>query len=319
MTMVVVLSLVLLLLLATNIIFQSYAVQAIILQFDNQKIRWSVPTLLKHNTVGAWAPAKFKLEALEGRSQINGIHTLIRHGFNEYYFVMRNYIDPKAMKATDELLKSSDNTTLRIIIILLPPSEGGISGNYDWKGWISYFNSIKANHPSFEGFAIDDFNAMSLSTGLKFKNNLQYMLYSNLSNALYNKRNDLKFYPVVYFEGQGIKTIINEYGKLLDGVIAVSISPDSVLHLEENLKTMEKIFNGNPIKYIVYPIAVGGSDKYQPSDFVILAVLSIASRTASGGIIIYSGVDKQIILDYLYNKDDTRVLVKNSFDRKTTN
>ena len=54
------------------------------------------------------------------------------------------------------------NTGLRIVIILLPPSEGGPMSSYDWKGWINYFNDLKSRHPfSFSGFAIDDFNWIS--------------------------------------------------------------------------------------------------------------------------------------------------------------
>jgi len=43
-----------------------------------------------------------------------------------------------------KLLKVADETNLKIIIILLPPSESGNYGaysdaNYDWKGWVVYF------------------------------------------------------------------------------------------------------------------------------------------------------------------------------------
>ena len=60
---------------------------------------------------------------------------------------------------TENLLQSADGTKLRIIIILLPPSEAGRKGNFDWNGWIEYLNSLKAKYPtSLDGFVIDDFN-----------------------------------------------------------------------------------------------------------------------------------------------------------------
>ena len=64
-----------------------------------------------------------------------------------------------ARSMTENLLQSADGTKLRIIIILLPPSEAGPKGNFDWNGWIEYLNSLKAKYPtSLDGFVIDDFN-----------------------------------------------------------------------------------------------------------------------------------------------------------------
>lgn len=72
---------------------------------------------------------------------------------------MNNFKDPKSLKNTDRLLDNANKTNLNIIIILLPPSEGGPSTSYNWKGWIKYFNSLEKKYPkSFEGFTIDDFN-----------------------------------------------------------------------------------------------------------------------------------------------------------------
>ena len=79
---------------------------------------------------------------------------------------MGNFKDPKLVDSTESLLQSVENldNDLKIMIILLPPSEGGLDGNYDWKGWIEYFNSLKQRHPnSFEGFTIDDFNFEGLA------------------------------------------------------------------------------------------------------------------------------------------------------------
>ena len=37
---------------------------------------------------------------------------------------MNNFEDPKSLKITDDLLDTANKTNLKIIIILLPPSEG---------------------------------------------------------------------------------------------------------------------------------------------------------------------------------------------------
>ena len=77
------------------------------------------------NTTGAWVPSQYKLEKMTGKSLTNAIHSLIAQGFNEYYFVMRNFTDLNEVRATEELLNSTDKTNLKVIVILLPPSEGG--------------------------------------------------------------------------------------------------------------------------------------------------------------------------------------------------
>ena len=40
------------------------------------------------------------------------------------YYVMNNFEDPKSLKITNDLLDTANKTNLKIIIILLPPSEG---------------------------------------------------------------------------------------------------------------------------------------------------------------------------------------------------
>lgn len=104
--------------------------------------------------IGAWAPPDFRLEKMQEPSKVNeATLTLLGQGFNEYYFVMRNFNNKSEAKATEQLLKAADKTDLKIIIILLPPSESGnyganSSANYDWNGWIVYFNSLKQMHTS---------------------------------------------------------------------------------------------------------------------------------------------------------------------------
>jgi hypothetical protein len=96
---------------------------------------------------------------------------------------MRDFNNIHSTNRTEELLKSTDNTSMKVIVILLPPSEGGKYGNYDWKGWIRYFNSLKRMHRSFDGFTIDDFNhpwPMSHRTNYPLTNNVEYMIASKL-------------------------------------------------------------------------------------------------------------------------------------------
>jgi len=155
-------------------------------------------SIISNKTVGVWGPisnSSYTLEELRGISQSRAISDIITQGFDEYYFVMGNFKDPKLIDSTESLLQSAENldNDLKIIIILLPPSEGGPNGNYDWKGWIEYFNSLKQRHPnSFEGFTIDDFNWISTRNDTKFEYNIDFMEYSNLIDALQHKRKDVK-------------------------------------------------------------------------------------------------------------------------------
>ena len=154
-------------------------------------------------TVGVWGPISnnsHTLEELRGINQSRAMSDIITQGFDEYYFVMSNFEDPKLIASTESLLLSAEmlDNNLKIIIILLPPSEGGPNGNYDWKGWIDYFNSLKQKHPnSFEGFTIDDFNWISTRNDTKFEHNIDFMEYSNLIDALQHKRKDVKFFVCI--------------------------------------------------------------------------------------------------------------------------
>jgi hypothetical protein len=82
---------------------------------------------------------------LKGEEQKNAMHTLLNQGFHEYYFSMNNFEDLKYTKITEDLLNAAEQTNLKIIIILFPPSEGRPDTSYDWKGWIKYFNSLEEN------------------------------------------------------------------------------------------------------------------------------------------------------------------------------
>ncbi|MGA7542290.1 MAG: hypothetical protein WBW34_04425, partial [Nitrososphaeraceae archaeon] len=109
--------------------------------------------------IGAWAPYQRPLEKIQdvGQQQ-EAMKALLAKGFVEYYFVMTDFKNSYAKEMTEKLLTSADEIGLHMLIILLPPSEGGPNTNYDWEGWLHYFNSLKSEHESFKGFTIDEFN-----------------------------------------------------------------------------------------------------------------------------------------------------------------
>ena len=207
----------------------------------------------RKTTIGAWDPYQMPIQKIQGTKQTKAIKTLLKQGFSEYYFVMNDFNDSKEKSLIESLLKSADNTDLKILIILLPPSEGGPNGNYDWKGWIDYFNNLKDKHKSFKGFTIDDFNWINTRRDKKFLKNIDYMIYSNLSKALSEKREDVGFYPIIYFEGEKTNTVISEYSKFIDGAILASACYYNITNLEKDLLTFARMFDNQPIRYIVYP------------------------------------------------------------------
>ena len=255
--------------------------------------------------VGAYIPDTVRLEDMHGIDQTLAILDFLERGFSEYYFVMDNYEDPKELQSTERLLDAADNTGMKIVIILLPPSEGGVTTSYDWKGWISYFNDLKARHPSsFTGFTIDDFNWISTRNDTKFWRNIDFMLDSNLTDALEEKRNDVEFSPVVYFEGLGNQIVANEYGQYIDTIILVSASYYNVSRLETNLLQFKEMFQGKPSRYIVYPTITYNYTRQgfdPPSDRLVMATLSIATRSVDG-IILWHKIDGPIVQDYLSHR-----------------
>lgn len=265
----------------------------------------------KEKVMGAYVPDKMHLEDMEKTDQKRAVSAFLEQGFDEYYFVMHDFENAEEVKATEKLLDAADKTELKIVIILLPPSEGGPVSNYDWKEWINYFNDLKNRHPfSFDGFAIDDFNWISTRNDTKFWRNIDFMLYSNLSKALEGKRNDLKFYPVVYFEGLGTDVVVDEYGKFAESIILVSASYFNVSKLEDNLSEFRKIFKNKPIDYIVYPTITYNytrQDYDPPSDRLVMATLSIATRMVDG-IIIWHKIDSHVVQDYLRYREDPNYL-----------
>ena len=269
-------------------------------------------TIEINKTVGVWGPISnnsHTLEELRGINQSRAMSDIITQGFDEYYFVMSNFEDPKLIASTESLLLSAEmlDNNLKIIIILLPPSEGGPNGNYDWKGWIDYFNSLKQKHPnSFEGFTIDDFNWISTRNDTKFEHNIDFMEYSNLIDALQHKRKDVKFFPTVYFEGQKTNVVINDFQNYVDGIIAVSGCYYNVSALKPQLHLFEELFNNKPMKYVVYPTITHNYSRQHyspPSDRLVISTLSIASRIVDG-ILIWHNIDSPVIQEYLKNMDN---------------
>ena len=267
--------------------------------------------------VGVWGPFSnngHNLEQLIGINQSRAISDIITQGFDEYYFVMSDFEDPRLIDSTESLLQSTESLDkgLKIIIVVLPPSEGGPNGNYDWKGWIEYFNSLKQKHPnSFEGFTIDDFNWISTRNDTKFEYNIDFMEYSNLIDALQHKRKDVKFFPTVYFEGKKTDVVINEFLNYLDGIIAVSGCYYNVSALEPQLHLFGELFDNKPIKYVVYPTITHNYTRQHyspPSDRLVISTLSIASRTVDG-ILVWHKIDSPVIQEYLKNIDNNKAYI----------
>ena len=281
--------------------------------------------------VGAWTPINFLksipfieypnsliLQYLKGEEQKNTIYALLNQGFHEYYFAMNNFEDVESTKLTEELLKSAQDTNLKIIIILLPPSEGNSDTNYDWKGWIKYFNSLEKKYPkSFEGFTIDDFNWKSTRDDTKFELNIDFMDYSKLIKALEDKDKDVKFYPTIYFEGKRNDKVFNKYNDFTDGLIVASGCYYNVSTLTKEFTIFREIFE-RPIKYVVYPTITYNYSRQgynPPTDRLVQATLSIASNYADG-LIIWRDIDKPVIQEYLDNQNNKEYLGKISKTRE---
>jgi len=263
------------------------------------------------NVVGLWTPmnASFVLQHLKGEQQEKTIDTLLMWGYQEYYYVMNN-IDPDSVKMTDDLLKTANKTNLKIIIILLPPSEGGPDTSYDWKGWIKYFNSLEKKYArSFEGFAIDDFNWISTRSDTKYRNNIDYMEYSGLAKELKDKSKDVKFYPTVYFEGRKTGIVVKKYRNFIDGLVVASGCYYNVSSLKNELTIFKQIFK-KPIRYMIYPTITYNYSKQDyspPTDRLVMATLSIASNS-SDGLIIWRDLDSPVIQEHMKSRYNERYL-----------
>jgi hypothetical protein len=285
--------------------------------FDVTALREATPGNI---TVGLWTPSNtsFALQHLKRQEQEKAMDTLVKNGYREYYYVMNNFEDPKSLKMTEDLLETANKRNLKIIIILLPPSEGGPDTSYDWKGWIKYFNSLEKKYPrSFEGFTIDDFNWISTRTDTKFENNVDFMEYSKLSKLLKDKNKDVKFYPTIYFEGIKTGIVVKKYNNFIDGLVVASGCYYNVSTLERQLDMFSEIFK-KPIRYIVYPTITynySRLDYSPPTERLIMATLSIALNS-SDGLIIWRDLDNPVIQEHMKNRHDKQYLSDISSSRE---
>ena len=109
-----------------------------IVSFTNQ----STMPITKITNFGSWAPYQLPIESIKNiAEQKNAINAVLNQGYNEYYFPMVDFKSKAARSMTENLLQSTNGTKLKIII-LLPPSEAGPKGNFNWNGWIKYLNSF---------------------------------------------------------------------------------------------------------------------------------------------------------------------------------
>jgi hypothetical protein len=280
---------------------------------DNDKnIVTSREGLARNIPVGLWTPinGSYVLQHLTGVEQKKAIDILLKMGYQEYYYVMNNFEDSTEVKTTGQLLDNANKTNLKIIIILLPPSEGNINTSYNWKGWIKYFNSLEKKYPkSFEGFTIDDFNWISTKSNTKFKNNMDFMEDTKLSDELKHKSENVKFYPTVYFEGTKTGLVVKKYIDFIDGLVVASGCYYNVSTLEKQLQIFSEIFN-KPIRYVVYPTTTYNYSKLHydpPTDRLIKATLSIASNS-SDGLVIWRDANNPVIQEHLENRHDSQYL-----------
>jgi hypothetical protein len=256
----------------------------------------------------------------------SAITSLLKQGYNEYYFLISDYQSKDEQSKVEDLLNASDSSPLRMIAILLPPSEGGKNGNYNWHGWIEYLNSLKDKHPSLYGFVIDDFNLFSSSSvdedkGKKqkdhqddanLKETVDFMVESHLDKALQNKKKDLNFFPVLYFEGMDTNDVKRSFYNYSDGIILASKEYYNVSDLQHNLNVFSKVFYNKPIRYVIYttPTTSFIEQGYSPpSDRLILATLSIANKAHGiDGIIAWRNTNNHVISDYMSNINNTQYL-----------
>jgi hypothetical protein len=307
-----------------------------IVPFTNQS---TMPAIEKITNFGSWAPYQIPLESIKNiAEQKNVINAILKQGYNEYYFPMIDFKSKATRSMTENLLHSANGTKLKIIIILLPPSEAGPKGNFNWNGWIEYLNFLKTKYPSsLDGFVIDDFNLFNNSVHAnKVKGNnhddshshsdandrnenknkkapketVTFMLKSKLEEALQKRRKDLHFYPVLYFEGVKTNDVKRHFYNNTDGIVLASTNYYNVTDLDHNLKVLSKVFNNKPIRYVVYTDRTSNFiDSSPPSDRLVLSTLSIANESGVvKGVIIWRNTNSPVIRDYLSNRNNTEYM-----------
>jgi hypothetical protein len=103
-------------------LLQNINAENVIKNYKSKKQIISTNKNYQHDTdeyisIGAWVPLNNSLilEHLKVEEQKNAIKTLLNQGFHEYYFAMNNFEDAESIKLTEELLKSAEETNLKII------------------------------------------------------------------------------------------------------------------------------------------------------------------------------------------------------------
>ncbi|MFL6509005.1 MAG: PDZ domain-containing protein [Nitrososphaeraceae archaeon] len=304
--------------------------------FTNQS---TMPAIEKITNFGSWAPYQIPLESIKNiTEQKNAINAILKQGYNEYYFPMIDFKSKATRSMTENLLRSANGTKLKIIIILLPPSEAGPKGNFNWNSWVEYLNFLKTKYPSsLDGFVIDDFNLFNNSVHAnKVKGNnhddshshsdahdknenknkkapketVTFMLKSKLEEALQKRRKDLHFYPVLYFEGVKTNDVKRHFYNNTDGIILASTNYYNVTDLDHNLKVLSKVFNNKPIRYVVYTDRTSNFiDSSPPSNRLVLSTLSIVNESGIvKGVIIWRNTNSPVIRDYLSNRNNTEYM-----------
>lgn len=288
----------------------------------------------KIKNIGAWASYQIPIESMnEIEEQKAAIDALLRQGYTEYYFPLGNFESESVRSTADNLLTAADGTDMKMIVILLPPSEAGSGGNYDWEGWIDYLNSLKERHPSLDGFVIDDFNWYEVEDDENEENgnrnddkddddgnndiryNVNFMVESDLRKALEKKRDDLHFYPLIYIEGAKTNTVKRQYYNLTDGIVLASVDFYNITKLEHNIDVFGKVFgrDNKTIRYLIYtaPTSNYTSQGYYPPSYrLILATLHTALRVnaVDEGIVVWRNTDSHAITDYLSNQNNSKYL-----------
>ncbi|MFL6318209.1 MAG: PDZ domain-containing protein [Nitrososphaeraceae archaeon] len=306
-----------------------------VVPFTNQS---TMPAIEKITNFGSWAPYQIPLESIKNiAEQKNVINAILKQGYN-YYFPMIDFKSKATRSMTENLLQSANGTKLKIIIILLPPSEAGPKGNFNWNSWIEYLNFLKTKYPSsLDGFVIDDFNLFNNSVHAnKVKGNnhddshshsdahdknenknkkapketVTFMLKSKLEEALQKRRKDLHFYPVLYFEGVKTNDVKRHFYNNTDGIILASTNYYNVTDLDHNLKVLSKVFNNKPIRYVVYTDRTSNFiDSSPPSNRLVLSTLSIVNESGIvKGVIIWRNTNSPVIRDYLSNRNNTEYM-----------
>jgi len=307
---------------------------------DNNNNGKSINSVVSLTNFGIWAPYPLPLESIKNiTEQKNAINAILNQGYNEYYFPMIDFKSKAARSMAENLLQSVNGTKLKIIIILLPPSEVRAKGNFNWNAWIKYLNSLKTKYPSsLDGFVIDDFNLFNDSAhatkvdgnnhhghrnghghddddraGNKKKppkETVNFMIKSKLEEALQKRRKDLHFYPLLYFEGIKTNDVKRHFYNNTDGIILASVNYYNVTDLAHNLKVFSKVFNNKPIRYIVYTDRTSNFiDSSLPSDRLVLSTLSIANESGVvKGVIVWRNMNSPIIRHYLSNRNNTEYL-----------